>query len=193
MSTQPASHRSTDGQVIEGWHSAHGHPAYKRGVTGSNPVAPTRSEGMLGGPVVSRRAKRRVVPLPGQSRWLPLRRHQDAPATAGTEVSRHRSGRAARAGGAGGRPSQGGELWQGSCLVFATTIGTMLEQHNVRCGFRQITLSGRPVRRVSSRAPRHTFVSTISAGGVAAEEIARWPTTSRPERPSRSTAVSCAQ
>jgi hypothetical protein len=32
-----------------------------------------------------------------------------------------------------------GELWQGSCLVFATTIGTMLEQHNVRCGFRQIT------------------------------------------------------
>jgi len=30
-------------------------------------------------------------------------------------------------------------LWQGSCLVFATTIGTMLERHNVRCGFRQIT------------------------------------------------------
>jgi len=30
-------------------------------------------------------------------------------------------------------------LWQGSCLVSATTIGTMLEQHNVRYGFRQIT------------------------------------------------------
>jgi len=30
-------------------------------------------------------------------------------------------------------------LRQGSCRVFATTIGIMLEQHNVRCGFRQIT------------------------------------------------------
>jgi len=30
-------------------------------------------------------------------------------------------------------------LRQDSCRVFATTIGTMLEQHNVRCGFRQIT------------------------------------------------------
>ena len=73
---------------------------YKRGVTGSNPVAPTRSEGMLGGPVGSRRAKRRAVPLPGQARWLLLRRHQDVPATAGSEASRHISGRAARAGAA---------------------------------------------------------------------------------------------
>jgi hypothetical protein len=30
-------------------------------------------------------------------------------------------------------------LRQGSRWVFATTIGTMLEQHNVRCGFRQVT------------------------------------------------------
>ena len=94
---------------------------------------------MLGGPVGSRRAKRRVVPLPGQSRWLPLRRHQDAPATAGTEASNIALAALRERGGAGGRPSQGGELWQGSCLVFATTIGTMLEQHDVRCGFRQIT------------------------------------------------------
>ena len=32
------------------------------------------------------------------------------------------------------------------------------------------------MQRVSSRAPRHTFVSTMSPGGVPAEEIARWPT-----------------
>jgi len=100
VSAQLASHRSTNGQVIEGRHSVHRHPAYKRGVTGSNPVAPTRSEGMLGGPVGSRRAKRRAVPLPGQARWLLLRRHQDVPATAGSEASRHISGRAARAGAA---------------------------------------------------------------------------------------------
>jgi len=72
------------------------------------------------------------------------------------------------------------------------------DRHHARTAQRQVRLpadhpSGRPVRRVSSRAPRHTFVSTMSAGGVPAEEIARWPTTSRPERPSRSTAVSCAQ
>ena len=158
VSTQLTSHRSTNRQVFASRHSAYGLPAYKRGVTGSNPVAPTRSEGMLGGPVGSRRAKRRVVPLPGQSRWLPLRRHQDAPATAGTEASRHRSGRAARARSrAGGRPSQGGELWQDSCLVFATTIGTMLEQHNVRCGFRQITRAvGLCDERVPGRGGRRS-------------------------------------
>lgn len=157
------------------------------------PSCAHQSEGRLGGPVGSRRAKRRAVPLPGQSRWLPLRRHQDAPATAGTEASRHRSGRAARAGGrAGGRPSQGG-------VVARRLPGVRHDdRHHARTAQRQVRLpadhpSGRPVRRVSSRAPRHTFVRTMSADGVPAEEIARWPTTSRPERPSRSTAVSCAQ
>jgi hypothetical protein len=47
VSTQLTSYRSTNGQVIEGWHSAHGHPAYKRAVTGSNPVAPTRRSSSL--------------------------------------------------------------------------------------------------------------------------------------------------
>ena len=32
-----------------------------------------------------------------------------------------------------------GELWHDTGLVFTTTIGTMLDQHNVRRGFRQIT------------------------------------------------------
>ena len=138
---------------------------YKRGVTGSNPVAPTRSEGMLGGPVGSRRAKRRVVPLPGQSRWLPLRRHQDAPATAGTEASRHRSGRAARAGGRR-RPTI--SRWG---VVARQLPGVRHDdRHHARTAQRQMRLpanhpSGRPVRRVNSRVPRHTFVSTMSAGG----------------------------
>ena len=42
VTTQLTSHRSTYGQVIAGRHSADGLPAYKRGATGSNPVAPTR-------------------------------------------------------------------------------------------------------------------------------------------------------
>ena len=32
-----------------------------------------------------------------------------------------------------------GEMWQDTGLVFTTTIGTMLDQHNIRRGFRQIT------------------------------------------------------
>jgi len=38
---------------------------------------------MLGGPFGSRKAKRRAVRLPGQSRWLSLRRYQDGPGHGG--------------------------------------------------------------------------------------------------------------
>jgi len=91
---------------------------------------------------------------------------------------------------AGGRPSQGGELWQGSCLVSATTIATMLEQHNVRCGFRQIT---------------RAVCATSEFPGAAAHVREHYVRGRRPSRgdrpvadhqqtlPSRSTAVSCAQ
>jgi hypothetical protein len=48
VSTQLTSHRSTNWQVFASRHSAYGLPAYKRGVTGSNPVAPT-STNMLRG------------------------------------------------------------------------------------------------------------------------------------------------
>jgi hypothetical protein len=33
------------------------------------------------------------------------------------------------------------ELWQNSGLEFTTTIGTVLDQHNIRCEFRQITVA----------------------------------------------------
>jgi hypothetical protein len=32
-----------------------------------------------------------------------------------------------------------GELWHDTGLVFTTTIGILLDQHNIRRGFRQIT------------------------------------------------------
>jgi len=66
-----------------------------------------------------------------------------------------------------------GEMWQDSGLVFTTTIGTMLDQHNVRRGFRQITRAAGLGDEWVPRELRHTFVSIMSAGGVPVEEIAR--------------------
>jgi integrase len=66
-----------------------------------------------------------------------------------------------------------GELWQDSGLVFTTTIGTMLDQHNIRREFRQITKAAGLGEDWVPRELRHTFVSIMSAGGVPVEEIAR--------------------
>jgi integrase len=66
-----------------------------------------------------------------------------------------------------------GELWHDTGLVFTTTIGTMLDQHNIRRGFRQITRAAGLGDRWVPRELRHTFVSIMSAGGVPVEEIAR--------------------
>ena len=66
-----------------------------------------------------------------------------------------------------------GEVWQDTGLVFTTTIGTMLDQHNIRRGFRQITRAADLGDEWVPRELRHTFVSIMSAGGVPVEEIAR--------------------
>jgi len=66
-----------------------------------------------------------------------------------------------------------GELWRDTGLVFTTTIGTMLDQHNIRRGFRQITRAAGLGDEWVPRELRHTFVSIMSAGGVPVEEIAR--------------------
>jgi integrase len=66
-----------------------------------------------------------------------------------------------------------GELWQDNGLVFTTTIGTMLDQHNIRREFRQITKAAGLGENWVPRELRHTFVSIMSVGGVSAEEIAR--------------------
>ena len=66
-----------------------------------------------------------------------------------------------------------GELWQDNGLVFSTTIGTMLDQHNIRREFRQITKVAGLGEDWVPRELRHTFVSIMSAGGVPVEEIAR--------------------
>jgi site-specific recombinase XerC len=66
-----------------------------------------------------------------------------------------------------------GEVWQESGLVFTTTIGTMLDQHNIRREFREITKAAGLGTDWVPRELRHTFVSIMSAGGVPVEEIAR--------------------
>jgi hypothetical protein len=64
-------------------------------------------------------------------------------------------------------------LWHDTGLVFTTTIGTMLDQHNIRRGFRLITRAVGLGEGWVLRELRHTFVSIMSAGGVPVEEIAR--------------------
>jgi site-specific recombinase XerD len=65
------------------------------------------------------------------------------------------------------------ELWQEAGLVFTTTIGTVLDQANIRREFRQITTAAGLGTDWVPWELRHTFVSIMSAGGVPVEEIAR--------------------
>jgi site-specific recombinase XerD len=65
-----------------------------------------------------------------------------------------------------------GELWHDSGLVFTTTAGAMLNQHNIRREFRLITRAAGLGEDWVPRELRHTFVSIMSAGGAAVEEIA---------------------
>jgi integrase len=65
-----------------------------------------------------------------------------------------------------------GQLWQDHNLVFASTIGTPLDDHNVRRQFRKITESAGLGDSWVPRELRHTFVSLLSAHGVPVEAIA---------------------
>jgi len=65
-----------------------------------------------------------------------------------------------------------GHLWQDHNLVLASTIGTPLDDHNVRRQFRKISESAGLGSMWVPRELRHTFVSLLSARGVPAEAIA---------------------
>jgi integrase len=58
-------------------------------------------------------------------------------------------------------------------LVFTTSLGTKLDQDNIRRDFRRITKAAGLGEGWVPRELRHTFVSIMSAGGVPVEEIAR--------------------
>jgi integrase len=65
-----------------------------------------------------------------------------------------------------------GALWQDHDLVFASLVGTPLDDHNVRRQFRVITVAAGLGTTWVPRELRHTFVSLLSAHGVSVEAIA---------------------
>jgi len=65
-----------------------------------------------------------------------------------------------------------GPLWQDRDLVFASTVGTPLDDHNVRRQFRVISEAAGLGTTWVPRELRHTFVSLLSAHGVPVEAIA---------------------
>ena len=65
-----------------------------------------------------------------------------------------------------------GALWQDHGLVFSSRAGTPLNADNVIKAFRKITEKAGLGRGWAPREMRHTFVSVLSANGVAVESIA---------------------
>lgn len=65
-----------------------------------------------------------------------------------------------------------GPFWKDHHLVFASAVGTPLDDHNVRRQFRVITEAAGLGTGWVPRELRHTFVSLLSARGVPAEAIA---------------------
>jgi integrase len=65
-----------------------------------------------------------------------------------------------------------GPLWQDHGLVFASAVGTPMDDHNVRRMFREITAEAGLGTGWVPREMRHTFVSLLSARGVPVEAIA---------------------
>jgi integrase len=65
-----------------------------------------------------------------------------------------------------------GALWKAHGLVFASAVGTPMDDHNVRRQFRVITEAARLGKAWVPRELRHTFVSLLSAHGVPVEAIA---------------------
>ncbi len=65
-----------------------------------------------------------------------------------------------------------GRLWQDHNLVFASTVGTLLDDHNVRRQFRKITEAARLGSTWVPQELRHIVVSLLSAHGVPVEAIA---------------------
>jgi integrase len=66
-----------------------------------------------------------------------------------------------------------GPLWQENGLVFATSVGTPLDSHNVRRDFRKVCRTAGIGDRWVPKELRTSFVSMMSHRGVPVEEIAR--------------------
>jgi integrase len=69
--------------------------------------------------------------------------------------------------------AEAGPLWQDNGLVFATSVGTQLDSHNVRRDFRRVCRAAGIGERWVPKELRTSFVSMMSHQGVPVEEIAR--------------------
>ena len=65
-----------------------------------------------------------------------------------------------------------GALWEDRGLVFASSIGTPLDRHNVRREFRKVAAAAGLGTDWVPRELRHTFVSLLSSDGMPLEDIA---------------------
>ena len=72
-----------------------------------------------------------------------------------------------------GERENAGPLWQEHDLVLATSVGTVLDSHNVRRDFRKVTKAAGLGERWVPKELRTSFVSLMSHSGVSVEEIAR--------------------
>jgi integrase len=66
-----------------------------------------------------------------------------------------------------------GPLWKEQGLVFATSVGTPLESHNLRRDFRKVARAAGIGERWVPKELRTSFVSMMSHQGVPVEEISR--------------------
>jgi integrase len=82
-----------------------------------------------------------------------------------------------------------GPLWQDHGLVFASAVGTPMDDHNVRRMFRVITEEAGLGTGWVPREMRHTFVSLLSARGARWRRSRCWPGTPRRRRPSWCTGI----
>jgi integrase len=67
-----------------------------------------------------------------------------------------------------------GKMWEDNDYVFATHVGTIMTDHNVRGQFRRaLKAAGVDESQWTPRELRHTFVSLLSDSGMTVEDIAR--------------------
>jgi integrase len=108
----------------------------------------------------------RSVRAHGETKTQRSRRTLKLPAAAVKALRAHKEQQAKERAAAGA-------LWKEHGLVFATSVGTPLESHNLRRDFRKVTKAAGIGERWVPKELRTSFVSMMSHQGVPVEEISR--------------------
>jgi integrase len=107
----------------------------------------------------------RSVRAGGETKTRLSRRTLELPARAAEALRVHRTGQLHAQLAAG-------ERWQGTGLVFCTSVGTALDAANVRRSFRRVAAAaGLDAQEWTPRELRHSFVSLLSSTGMSIEDI----------------------